>query len=190
MPKWAADDAVHHLQAFLLVLCTAAHTNICIAPLICDKLWDTLIWTYNAFLNHSGEIFCCFEHIKSVRLCCGQLIIWVQPTLEVRENGNNRKHTYGKVQIKVEKIVSNSYSWAEKCVLLLWSQRPIVGIDFVRDEIWLVIACYTFAHRHLHMKWKCNKLADHLHPLWHTRRTRGKTLAASDLVSPQPARTR
>ena len=35
----------------------------------------------------------------------------------------------------------------------------------------------------------CNGLADHLHPLWHTRRTRGKTLAASDLVSPQPART-
>ena len=35
----------------------------------------------------------------------------------------------------------------------------------------------------------CNRLADHLHPLWHTRRTRGKTLAASKLVSPQPART-
>ena len=36
---------------------------------------------------------------------------------------------------------------------------------------------------------RCNRLADRLHPLWHTRRTGGKTLAASDLVSPQPART-
>ena len=35
----------------------------------------------------------------------------------------------------------------------------------------------------------CNGLADRLHPLWHTRRTGGKTLAASDLVSPQPVRT-
>ena len=35
----------------------------------------------------------------------------------------------------------------------------------------------------------CNRLVDHLHPLWHTRRTGDKNLAASDLVSPQPVRT-
>ena len=93
-------------------------------------------------------------NVLSVRLRCGQSIIWVQLTLEVKESGSNEKRTYGKVRIKVERIVSNSYSRAEKCVLLLQSQRPTVCIDFVRDEIWLVIACYTFAHQHLHMKWK------------------------------------
>ena len=92
--------------------------------------------------------------VLSVRLRCGQSIIWIQLTLEVRENGNNRKRTYGKVRSKVGKIVSNACSRAEKCVLLLRSQRPTVCIDFAGDEIWLMIACYTFAHQHLHMKWK------------------------------------
>ena len=39
-------------------------------------------------------------------------------------------------------------------MLLPGSQQPTVCIDFVRDEIWLEIACYKFAHQHLHTKWK------------------------------------
>ena len=55
---------------------------------------------------------------------------------------------------KSKKIVSNSYGRAEPCVLLLRSQQHTVCIDFVWDEIWLVITCYKFAHQHLHTKWK------------------------------------
>ena len=55
---------------------------------------------------------------------------------------------------KWKKIVSNSYGRAKPCVLLLRFQQHTVCIDFVRDEIWLVIACYKFAHQHPHTKWK------------------------------------
>ena len=77
---------------------------------------------------------------------------------------------------QVEVIAQAEYDPCNDCSLLLEPVHAHDGsrqIDHAKPE--------THAY--------CNGLADRLHPLWHTRRTEGKTLAASDLVSPQPART-
>ena len=59
--------------------------------------------------------------------------------------------------MELKEVVSNSYSRAEPCVLLLRSQQPTVSIDFVLDEIWLVIASYEFA--------RCQRVDTKLKPL-------------------------
>ena len=69
--------------------------------------WKVATFVHNCASTRQGLSV---VNVLSVRLRCNQLIIWVQLTLEAIENGNNRKRTYGKVRIRVDKIVSNSYS--------------------------------------------------------------------------------
>ena len=59
--------------------------------------------------------------------------------------------------VLAERYGLQSKKWCQTLIVernhvcyLLGLQQPTVCIDFVRDETWLEIACYKFAHQHLY----------------------------------------
>ena len=170
------------------VVCWASHFVHGPSVFMCSRfvrVWSSLSFERLWWTVLAGHSSCCLSGVVvSVGACCSWVGACCCPWVE--------GHPWGVIIIWGGGIVICGWGIAFHG----WGSLLSVGSG-ARWLLWFehcglrVIVNVRMGGGHLcgWWAWCCNGLADHLHPLWHTRRTGGKTLAASDLVSPQPVRT-